>query len=186
MLLRLQSRKLGSRWPETSFQLSAIGQNQAGCLRAARFVLVRWHWRGQGSWRQRFRRGCRRRSAPSCTHGSRAPHPLAHELAGCVASLLRRPVRPQGGTNDSKVRELAERLPCDFWLRWRGCCQNLGSISSHPRKEREDGAPFSVVVEARTSSGLRRGSRAPHPLAHELAGCVASLLAGQFAHKAER
>ena len=31
---------------------------------------------GKRRWRQRFRRGCRRRFAPACTHGSRAPRLL--------------------------------------------------------------------------------------------------------------
>jgi hypothetical protein len=68
--------------------LWASAEKTSGCLRAARFVLLPCEVAVQGRCWRRLRCGCRRRFAPSCAHGSRAPRPLAHELAGCVASLL--------------------------------------------------------------------------------------------------
>jgi hypothetical protein len=49
------------------------------------------------------------RSPPACPRTGRL-----RRFAPC------RPVRPQAGTNDSRVREPAERLLRDFWLWWRG------------------------------------------------------------------
>ena len=86
-------------------------------------------------------------------HGCGAPRPLAHELSGFVASLLAGRFAQQSSKVKSRVKGSGTGVSAPHGL-WSSLC-----------------------------SLLRHGCGAPRPLAHELSGFVASLLAGRFAQQ---
>jgi hypothetical protein len=108
---KLRSRKLPSRWRETSSQPSAfsyqLGTNRVACGRPDSFVPRRIP--GAGKMDAAPSPGLRSSLCSFLRHGSGAPRPLAHELSSFVAVAPCRTVRPVvGGLRPGKAQRAWE------------------------------------------------------------------------------
>jgi hypothetical protein len=103
--------RLPANWPAASLSLLA-GQ----------FARKSSRPRVKGSGRGRtLHTCCRRRFAPACAHGSRAPRPLTHELSGCDASLL--------AGQFAREQEQGQRQKQDQRQRARACAPRVPLLS---------------------------------------------------------
>jgi hypothetical protein len=99
---------------------------------------------------------CRRRFAPACAHGSRAPRPLTHELSGFVASLL--------AGQFAREQKQGQRQKQDQRQRARACAPRVPLLSLQPA----GGEVLFAVAGGQAVDGACRIPR-HHHMAEEIA-----------------